>query len=65
VYSKTLHDPQVTVALKDFDRSYFIASGEVAHPGKVRESARNGHGLAGRRLVPQLVRIRFLDYVSG
>jgi polysaccharide biosynthesis/export protein len=33
-YAKTLHDPQVTVALKDFERPYFIASGEVAHPGK-------------------------------
>jgi len=29
-----LHDPQVTVILKDFDRPYFIASGEVGRPGK-------------------------------
>jgi polysaccharide export outer membrane protein len=33
-YGKTLHDPVVTVALKDFDKPYFIASGQVAHPGK-------------------------------
>jgi polysaccharide export outer membrane protein len=33
-YSATLHDPQVTVALKDFEHPYFIASGEVARPGK-------------------------------
>jgi|SRR5215469_1618734 len=29
-----LHDPEVTVLLKDFERSYFIASGEVTRPGK-------------------------------
>jgi polysaccharide export outer membrane protein len=33
-YSKLLHEPQVTVVLKEFDRPYFIASGEVSHPGK-------------------------------
>ena len=33
-YSKLLHDPVVTVFLKDFERPYFIASGEVARPGK-------------------------------
>jgi polysaccharide biosynthesis/export protein len=33
-YRKTLHDPRVTVGLKDFERPYFIASGEVARPGK-------------------------------
>jgi polysaccharide export outer membrane protein len=33
-YSTSLHDPQVTVALKDFEHPYFIASGEVARPGK-------------------------------
>ena len=33
-YGELLHDPVVTVNLKDFDRPYFIASGEVAHPGK-------------------------------
>ncbi len=33
-YAKLLHEPLVTVILKEFDRPYFIASGEVAHPGK-------------------------------
>lgn len=33
-YSSTLHDPEVTVALKDFDKPYFLVSGEVGHPGK-------------------------------
>jgi polysaccharide export outer membrane protein len=33
-YAGMLHDPQVTVVLKDFDKPYFVASGEVAKPGK-------------------------------
>lgn len=33
-YSKTLHDPIITVHLKDFAKPYFIAGGEVGHPGK-------------------------------
>jgi polysaccharide biosynthesis/export protein len=33
-YAKILHDPVITVALKDFDKPYFIAAGQVAKPGK-------------------------------
>ncbi len=33
-YGKILHEPVVTVELKDFEKPYFIAGGEVAHPGK-------------------------------
>jgi polysaccharide export outer membrane protein len=33
-YSKILHDPSVTVTLKDFEKPYFIANGELGHPGK-------------------------------
>jgi polysaccharide export outer membrane protein len=33
-YSATLHDPEVTVTLKDFEKPFFLASGEVGHPGK-------------------------------
>lgn len=33
-YERLLHDPQVTIVLKDFDHPYFIAGGEVARPGK-------------------------------
>lgn len=33
-YSGILHDPLVTVALKDFERPYFVAAGQVAKPGK-------------------------------
>ncbi len=33
-YASLLHDPIITVHLKDFDKPYFIAGGEVGHPGK-------------------------------
>ncbi len=33
-YRGFLHQPEVTVTLKDFDKPYFLASGEVARPGK-------------------------------
>jgi polysaccharide export outer membrane protein len=33
-YTGVLHDPEVTVVLKDFDKPSFIATGEVTHPGK-------------------------------
>ena len=33
-YRGSLREPEVTVTLKDFDKPYFLASGEVAKPGK-------------------------------
>ena len=33
-YVGVLHDPVVTLILKDFDKPYFIAAGEIGHPGK-------------------------------
>jgi polysaccharide biosynthesis/export protein len=33
-YRRILRDPTIAVALKDFEKPYFIASGEVARPGK-------------------------------
>jgi polysaccharide export outer membrane protein len=33
-YSGYLHDPQVAVSLKEFERPYFIVGGEVGKPGK-------------------------------
>src|SRR5208282_1686024 len=33
-YTGYLHDPQVAVALKEFENPYFVAGGEVGHPGK-------------------------------
>jgi polysaccharide biosynthesis/export protein len=33
-YSKILHDPIISVTLRDFQKPYFIADGQVEHPGK-------------------------------
>jgi protein involved in polysaccharide export with SLBB domain len=33
-YAKILHDPVITIALKDFEKPYFIAAGQVGKPGK-------------------------------
>ena len=33
-YSKILHDPLVTIELKDFNKPYFIVGGQVSKPGK-------------------------------
>jgi polysaccharide export outer membrane protein len=33
-YSTILHDPVINIVVKDFEKSYFIAGGEVARPGK-------------------------------
>jgi polysaccharide export outer membrane protein len=33
-YRGYLHDPEVAVTLKDFERPYFIVGGEVGKPGK-------------------------------
>jgi polysaccharide export outer membrane protein len=33
-YSKTLHNPILTVRLTEFEKPYFVAGGEVGHPGK-------------------------------
>ncbi len=33
-YTGILHDPEVSVTVKDFDKPFFIASGEIGHPGK-------------------------------
>jgi polysaccharide biosynthesis/export protein len=33
-YTKILHDPVIAISLKDFEKPYFIASGQVARPGK-------------------------------
>lgn len=33
-YASILHDPVVSISLKDFDKPFFIVSGQVAKPGK-------------------------------
>jgi polysaccharide export outer membrane protein len=33
-YATTLRDPEVSVILNDFERPFFLAGGQVGHPGK-------------------------------
>lgn len=33
-YAKVLHDPIVTVELKNFNKPFFVVTGQVNHPGK-------------------------------
>lgn len=33
-YQGILHEPVITVLLKDFEKPFFIAAGQVGHPGK-------------------------------
>jgi polysaccharide export outer membrane protein len=34
VYSKIMVSPSIAVVLKDFEKPYFVAGGQVTHPGK-------------------------------
>jgi|HubBroStandDraft_3_1064219.scaffolds.fasta_scaffold40650_2 polysaccharide export outer membrane protein len=33
-YGKILNDPLISVILKDFEKPYFVADGQIGHPGK-------------------------------
>jgi polysaccharide biosynthesis/export protein len=33
-YSKVLHDPVISIELKEFEKPYFVVGGEVSKPGK-------------------------------
>jgi polysaccharide export outer membrane protein len=33
-YNKILHDPLISITLKDFEKPYFIADGQIGRPGK-------------------------------
>ena len=65
-YSRFLHDPEVTVTLKDFEKPYFLASGEVSHPGKyelrgdltVNEALAIAGGLTQQALHSQVILFR-------
>lgn len=65
-YAETLNDPKITIALKDFDKPYFIATGEVLHPGKyelradttVAEALAIAGGLSGQAKHSQVVLFR-------
>ena len=66
IYAGFLHDPEVTVELKDFDKPYFIVGGEVNHPAKyelrsdirVTEAVAVAGGLTARAKHSQIVLFR-------
>lgn len=66
VYGEFLHDPEITVVLKDFEKPYFIASGQVSHPGKyelrgnvtVTEALAMAGGVTGEAKHSQVVLFR-------
>jgi polysaccharide export outer membrane protein len=65
-YAGYLHDPQVAVALKEFERPYFIVGGEVGKPGKyelrsdttVAEAVQIAGGLTSQAKHSQVVLFR-------
>ncbi len=65
-YQGYLHDPEVAVTLKDFERPYFIVGGEVGHPGKyelrsdttVAEAVQIAGGLTAQAKHSQVVLFR-------
>ena len=65
-YACTLHDPEVTIVLKEFDKPYFIATGEVMRPGKyelrgdatVTEAVAIAGGFSGQAKHSQVVLFR-------
>ena len=68
-YTGYLHDPQAAVALKDFERPYFIVGGEVGKPGKyelrgdttVIEAVEIAGGLTPQAKHSQVVLFRRVD----
>jgi polysaccharide export outer membrane protein len=65
-YTGYLHDPEVAVALKDFERPYFVVGGEVGRPGKyelrsdttVAEAVQIAGGLTSQSKHSQVVLFR-------
>lgn len=65
-YAGYLHDPQAAVALKEFERPYFIVGGEVGKPGKyelrsdttVAEAVQIAGGLTSQAKHSQVVLFR-------
>jgi polysaccharide export outer membrane protein len=65
-YAGVLHDPEVAIVLKDFDKPYFIVGGEVNHPAKyelrsdirVTEAVAIAGGLTPRAKHSQIVLFR-------
>src|SRR5581483_6206265 len=65
-YQGYLHDPEAAVALKEFERPYFVVGGEVGKPGKyelrsettVAEAVEIAGGLTGQAKHSQIVLFR-------
>jgi len=65
-YTGMLHDPEVSVTLRDFDKPFFIAGGEVGRPGKyelrsdttVTEAVAMAGGFSSRAKHSQVVLFR-------
>lgn len=57
-YAKILHDPVISVTLQDFEKPYFVAGGQVGHPGKF--------DLRGETTATQAIQIAggFTDYAK-
>jgi polysaccharide biosynthesis/export protein len=68
-YAQILHEPEMTIVLKEFDRPYFIASGEVGKPGKydlhgdttVTEAVAIAGGFTGQAKHSQVVLFRHVS----
>ena len=68
-YAPMLHEPDISVVLKEFDRPYFIASGEVGKPGKydlhgdttVTEAVAIAGGFSGQAKHSQVVLFRHVS----
>jgi polysaccharide biosynthesis/export protein len=58
-YSKVLNDPVISVVLRDFEKPYFIAGGQVGKPGK--------YDLRGETSASQAVQIAggFVDFAKN
>jgi len=68
-YAVMLHEPEIAIVLKEFDRPYFIASGEVGKPGKydlhgdttVTEAVAIAGGFTGQAKHSQVVLFRHVS----
>ena len=58
-YENVLNDPAISVVLRDFEKPYFIVSGQVGHPGK--------YDLRGDTTASQAIAISggFVDYAKN
>jgi polysaccharide export outer membrane protein len=68
-YAPMLHEPDISIVLKEFDRPYFIAGGEVGKPGKydlhgdttVTEAVAIAGGFTGQAKHSQVVLFRHVS----